>query len=622
MSGHNSLSPNRSSFDAKDDRVIIHFDYDCFYASVLEAENPSLKSLPLAVQQKQIVVTCNYEARRRGLKKLQLIKEAKRICPEVVIVLGEDLTKFRNVSKDLYNFLREYSWNGKAERLGFDEVFLDISDIVDYNIGLLNTNDLTNSFFCLSRDDPTVGFCYDASIFAGHAFPSQQRDSYTTPLDPLRLKLHLGSHFAQFVRHQLEEQKGYTSTVGISTTKLLAKLVGNQNKPKGQTVLLPPYNESNDQESNVIAFLNAHDIGKIPGIGFKLAQKIRAHVLQRPADSDNGLIYGETKEDKVSVRDVRTCSNIGPDVLEKLLAGPGAPRGIGLQIWALLHGADADEVGQARELPRQISIEDSYIRLDSIDQVTKELTTLAKSLINRMHLDLLEEDDENAASKTAEYSIPATNIILKNRKWLTHPKTLRLSTRARPAMNTDGSHAHNSARVSRSAPLPNFIFALTESLELLAERLVKEALLPLFRKLHPDKGGWTLRNLNVAVTNMMDTGSDSKAATGRDIGKMFKRQNEILKEWTIGDRDAPPDFTQKEHVDVVDRTHCSKDVAMITSMQGSEDFLLSSQQTQDGDVWETDEDMDGQSFSACNTCGAMMPAFAMVAHERFHLLGE
>jgi DNA polymerase iota len=38
---------------------------DCFYASVFENEDPSLKLLPLAVQQKQIIVTCNYEARRR-----------------------------------------------------------------------------------------------------------------------------------------------------------------------------------------------------------------------------------------------------------------------------------------------------------------------------------------------------------------------------------------------------------------------------------------------------------------------------------------------------------------------------------------------------------------------------
>lgn len=89
---------------------------------MLEAENPALKSLPLAVQQKQIIVTCNYEARKRGLRKLQLIKEAKQICPEVVIILGEDLTKFRDASKALYAHLRSFLWGQKAERLGFDEV--------------------------------------------------------------------------------------------------------------------------------------------------------------------------------------------------------------------------------------------------------------------------------------------------------------------------------------------------------------------------------------------------------------------------------------------------------------------------------------------------------------------
>jgi nucleotidyltransferase/DNA polymerase involved in DNA repair len=51
-----------------------------------------------------------------------LIKEAKKVCPEAVIVLGEDLTRFRNASKQLYAFLKAYSWNNRVERLGFDEV--------------------------------------------------------------------------------------------------------------------------------------------------------------------------------------------------------------------------------------------------------------------------------------------------------------------------------------------------------------------------------------------------------------------------------------------------------------------------------------------------------------------
>jgi DNA polymerase iota len=80
--------------------------------------------VPLAVQQKHIVVTCNYEARRRGLHKLQLIHDARKACPDLVIVLGEDLTRFRDASKHLYAFLRSFSWNSRCERLGFDEVGL------------------------------------------------------------------------------------------------------------------------------------------------------------------------------------------------------------------------------------------------------------------------------------------------------------------------------------------------------------------------------------------------------------------------------------------------------------------------------------------------------------------
>lgn len=112
-------------------------DYDCFYASVFEAENPDLKSLPLAVQQKQIVVTCNYEARRRGLRKLQLIKDAKKICPDVVIVLGEDLTKFRDISKELYSYIKSFSWDERAEKLGFDEVSVQRTCLAVYSLLLV-----------------------------------------------------------------------------------------------------------------------------------------------------------------------------------------------------------------------------------------------------------------------------------------------------------------------------------------------------------------------------------------------------------------------------------------------------------------------------------------------------
>ena len=53
---------------------------------------------------------------------MQLVKEARKVCPDVIIVLGEDLTRFRNASKELYAFLTAFAWSNKVERLGFDEV--------------------------------------------------------------------------------------------------------------------------------------------------------------------------------------------------------------------------------------------------------------------------------------------------------------------------------------------------------------------------------------------------------------------------------------------------------------------------------------------------------------------
>ncbi|KAH7399130.1 hypothetical protein DE146DRAFT_756106 [Phaeosphaeria sp. MPI-PUGE-AT-0046c] len=622
--------------------TIIHFDYDCFYASVFENENPALKSLPLAVQQKQIIVTCNYEARRRGLHKLQLITDAKKTCPDLVIVLGEDLTRFRNASKQLYAFLASFSWNARCERLGFDEVFMDVSDIVDYNAALLNHNHLSNSFFCLSKRDPTTGFAFDASKIAGYAFPHASIDSLdSTSQDPLHLRLLLAGHLAQYLRGRLDLEQGYTATVGISTNKVLAKLVGNVHKPNGQTTLLPPYTLKDDADDNVTLFMDSHEVGKIPGIGFKIAQKLRAHVLQRPADFDTGLVYGGTKE-SVSVRDVRLYPGMSSGTLEQLLSGPGAPHGIGSRVWELVNGDDSTDVGQARTVPTQISIEDSYIRLDTLEDVTKELRMLVTSLLKRMHTDLLEDEEDG------------NEISGPGKRWLAHPKTLRLSTRPRPPQNPNGARNRSFARISKSTSLPRFALSLKDSVDAVVERLVQETLLPLFRRLHSEKSGWNLSLVNVAVTNMME-GASEKGGVGRDIGKMFRRQDEVLREWRLVDDDDDDDddvegdtvkaveleldvdearktemADQETYPHVGDKVNDTDKVNFVQnynvslSRNGSEDVPTPSQQTAVADdaEWAEDEDMsdadaDGDTY-CCDNCGAIMPLFAMLPHERFH----
>ncbi|KAI9055865.1 hypothetical protein LZ554_000803 [Drepanopeziza brunnea f. sp. 'monogermtubi'] len=610
-----------------DHRIIIHFDYDCFYAAVFEHERPELKSLPLAVQQKQIIVTCNYEARRRGLKKLQLVTDAKKICPDVVIVLGEELGRFRDASKSNYKFLESFTWSGKVERLGFDEVFMDVSDMVDFNIALLNPHDRTHSFFQLRPDDPTVGFACDATAIAGHGYPpdgSLPADPSHNRNDLLMTRLILGSHLAQHMRWKLEEVNGYTATVGISTNKLVSKLVGNLHKPKGQTTLLPPYVSSQDlppgaSESNVTRFIDSHDIGKIPGIGFKMAQRIRNHLLSRPAEFEAGLIYGGTKE-SVTVRDARLFSGMGPELLEKILGGPGAERGIGGKAWGLINGIDDTEVQKAKNVPTQISIEDSYIRLDTLPEVSTELRALATSLLKRMHADLL-EDDEDAEATT--------------KRWTAYPKTIRLSTRPRPPLNADGTRTRSFNRISRSGPLPSAVFNLKDSIDAIVERLVQETLIPMFRKLHPYPSGWNLSLVNIGVTNMVEAASEDGKGGGRDIGRMFKRQEEVLKEWKVEDRDVPPDPVAEEETEDGSEEPPRPDTGRadpsagdevsdraITAAGGSEgNTIRPTQNTIDENgVWEDDEEEDGDR-EQCGECGAVMPAFAMAAHERFHSSG-
>lgn len=50
---------------------------------------------------------------------------------------------------------------------------MDITDLVDHNIQLLNRTDLAHSFFCLSKNDPSLGFAFDASNVAGKTYPEQ-----------------------------------------------------------------------------------------------------------------------------------------------------------------------------------------------------------------------------------------------------------------------------------------------------------------------------------------------------------------------------------------------------------------------------------------------------------------
>ena len=72
-------------------RIIFHIDMNCFFASCEIAQNPDLKGLPVVVARddvfrKSIILTATYEARKYGIYTTMLVKDAIKLCPNLVIV--------------------------------------------------------------------------------------------------------------------------------------------------------------------------------------------------------------------------------------------------------------------------------------------------------------------------------------------------------------------------------------------------------------------------------------------------------------------------------------------------------------------------------------------------------
>ena len=111
------------------DRIIIHVDMDAFYASVEIRDNPDLKGKPVIIgalpDQRGVVATCSYEARRYGVRSGMNIKEAYSLCPDGVY-MHPDFNKYREVSEQLHGIWDPYA--SASEPIALDETFLDVTE--------------------------------------------------------------------------------------------------------------------------------------------------------------------------------------------------------------------------------------------------------------------------------------------------------------------------------------------------------------------------------------------------------------------------------------------------------------------------------------------------------------
>ena len=111
------------------DRTILHIDVNNFFASIEIMLNPNLKGLPVAVcgsedDRHGIVLAKSYEAKKFGVKTAETVWQAKKKCPNLIIVPPqyEEYKKYSKLIQNIY-----YSYTDQVEPFGLDECWLDVT---------------------------------------------------------------------------------------------------------------------------------------------------------------------------------------------------------------------------------------------------------------------------------------------------------------------------------------------------------------------------------------------------------------------------------------------------------------------------------------------------------------
>ncbi|KGX86845.1 DNA polymerase IV [Pontibacillus litoralis] len=171
-----------TSWYPKNGRVIFHVDMNSFYASVEMAYNPDLKGKPLAIagnpeERRGIIVTSSYEARAKGVKTTMPLWEAKRLCPDL-IVMRPNFDRYREASKEMFQILANIT--PQVQPVSIDEGYMDITD-------------------CKYMGTP----------------------------------IYIAERIQQTILHELD----LPCSIGIAPNKFLAKMASDMKKPLGMTVL-------------------------------------------------------------------------------------------------------------------------------------------------------------------------------------------------------------------------------------------------------------------------------------------------------------------------------------------------------------------------------------------------
>ena len=188
-------------------RHILHADFDAFYAAVEQRDDPRLAGRPLVVggspDERGVVASASYEARRFGVRSAMPMRTAFQRCPGLVRVPPR-FDRYGEVSRAVMDIFKQITQ--LVEPLSLDEAYLDVTDSVG----------------------PTV--------------------------PPERI--------ASDLKRRVRADLGLTISVGVATSKSVAKIASDMDKPDGLTVV-PPGTERE--------FLAPLPVGRLWGVGPKTA---------------------------------------------------------------------------------------------------------------------------------------------------------------------------------------------------------------------------------------------------------------------------------------------------------------------------------------------------------------
>jgi DNA polymerase-4 len=304
--------------------TVLHVDMDAFYASVELRRRTELKGRPVIVGgsgSRGVVLAATYEARAYGVHSAMPMMRARRLCPQAV-VLPPDFSTYQDVSRGVMEIFR--SITPLVEPLSLDEAFLDVTG-------------------------------------------AQRR---------------LGSpaQIGAWIKARIADEQSITCSVGVATTKFVAKLASARCKPDGLLVV---------PADGVVEFLHPLPVGALWGVGERTEEQLH----------------------RLGLRTVGDLAHVPVSTLTRALG-----QAVGSHLAALAWGRDERKVVPS-EPDKSIGAEETFPRdVDDPAVVRRELLRLA----------------ERTAARLREQGYVGRTVSIKVRfadfSTLTRARTLREST--------------------------------------------------------------------------------------------------------------------------------------------------------------------------------------------------